>query len=158
MCIWGFYRLSSLVTPHRMTISCRTNEFHIRSFSGPSGCLFGSSLILDLCVGSCSKHHRFCCGFQRTTAPCLTPNSYFMSNLKQADSLRVVFREKQEGASHILFRSPSAVCLWHCTRLFPLRPSLTTPQLLFWCGISCQVTHFIDYFILLILCFVGVSQ
>lgn len=105
MCIWGFYRLSSLVTPHRMTISCRTNEFHIRSFSGPSRCLFGSSLILDLCVGSCSKRHRLCCGFQRTMAPCLTPNSYFMSELKQADSLRVVFREKQGGVSHILLRS-----------------------------------------------------
>lgn len=103
MGILGFYRLSSLVMPHRMTISCRTNEFHIRSFSGPSGCLFGSSLILDLCFGSCSKRHRLCSGFQRTTAPCKTPNSYFMSNLKQADSLRVVYREKQEGASHILF-------------------------------------------------------
>lgn len=45
----------------------------------PRGCLFGSGLILDLWSGSCSKRHGLYFGFQRTAAPCLTLNSYFMS-------------------------------------------------------------------------------
>lgn len=106
MCIWVFIDCHHLSRHTEWQLVAKLMRFTSGALVVPQGaCLFGSRMILDLCVGSCSKRHRLCCGFQRTMAPCLTPNSYFMSELKQADSLRVVFREKQGGVSHILLRS-----------------------------------------------------